>query len=69
MSIVGSKAHKELMLNCYYVLQIQIKYLIIISHPGSGSDPTIASVRQVTALVSLYIGRLVTCGIDFSFTP
>ena len=38
-------------------------------HPGSGSDRTIASVRQVTALVMLYIGRLVTCGIDYSFTP
>ena len=33
------------------------------SHPGSGSDRTIVSVRQVTALAMLYIGRLVTCGI------
>ena len=39
------------------------------SHPGSGSDQTIASVRQVTALAMLYIGRLDTCGIDYSFTP
>ena len=39
------------------------------SHPGSGSDRTIASVRQVAALVMLYIGWLVTCGIDYSFTP
>ena len=39
------------------------------SHPGSESDRTIASVRQVTALAMLYIGRLVTCGIDYSFTP
>ena len=39
------------------------------SHPGSGSDRTIASVRQVMALVMLYIGRLVICGIDYSFTP
>ena len=38
-------------------------------HPGSGSDRTIVSVRQVTALVMLYIGRLVTCGIDYPFTP
>ena len=38
------------------------------SHPGSGSDQTIASVRQVTAHAMLYIGRLVTCGIDYSFT-
>ena len=40
-----------------------------VSHPGSGSDRTIASVRQVTALAMLYIGELVTCGIDHSFTP
>ena len=25
--------------------------------------------RQVTALAMLYIGRLVFCGIDYSFTP
>ena len=37
--------------------------------PGSGSDRTIASVRQITALVMLHIGRLVTCDIDYSFTP
>ena len=40
-----------------------------VTHPGSGSDWTIASVRQVTALVMLYIGGLVTCGVDYSFTP
>ena len=40
-----------------------------VSHPGSGSDQTIASVRQVLALAMLYIGRLVTCSIDCSFTP
>ena len=40
-----------------------------VSHPGSGSDRTIASERQETALAMLYIGRLVTCGIDYSFTP
>ena len=39
------------------------------SHPGSGSDRTTASVRQVTAHAMLYIGRLVACGIDYSFTP
>ena len=39
------------------------------THPGSGSDRTTASVRQVTALAMLYIGRLVTCDIDYSFTP
>ena len=39
------------------------------THPGSGSDRTIASERKVTALAVLYIGRLVTCGIDYSFTP
>ena len=39
-----------------------------VSHPGSGSDRTFASARQVTALAMLYIGRLVTCGIDYSFT-
>ena len=39
------------------------------THPGSGSDRTIANERQVTALAMLYIGRLVTCGIDYSFTP
>ena len=33
-------------------------------HPGSGSDRTTASVRQVTALAMLYIGRLVTCDIN-----
>ena len=37
------------------------------SHSGSGSDRTIASVRLVTALAMLYIGRLVTCGIDCQF--
>ena len=36
-------------------------------HPGSGKDRTIASVRQVTAFAMLYIGRSVTCGIDYSF--
>ena len=49
-----------------------IKWRIIyglISHPGSGSDRTIASERQVMALVMLYIGRLVTCSIDYTFTP
>ena len=39
------------------------------SHPGSESDWTIASERQVTTLVMLYIGRLVTCGIGYSITP
>ena len=38
-------------------------------HPGSGSDRTIASVRQVMALAMLYIGRLVTCDIDCSLAP
>ena len=38
------------------------------THPGSGSDRTIADERQVTALAMLYIGRLVTCGINYSFT-
>ena len=38
-------------------------------HPGSGSDRTIASIRQITALVMLYIGQLGTCYIDYSFTP
>ena len=27
------------------------------------------SERQVTALAMLYNGRLVTCGIEYSFTP
>ena len=31
------------------------------SHPGSGSDRTIASERQNTALATLYIGGSVTC--------
>ena len=31
------------------------------SHPGSGSDRTIASERQNTALAALYIGGSVTC--------
>ena len=31
------------------------------SHPGSGSDRTIASERQSTALATLYIGGSVTC--------
>ena len=43
--------------------------LVRATHPGSGSDRTIASVRQVTALAMLYIGRLVTCSIDHLFTP
>ena len=30
-------------------------------HPGSGSDRTIASERQNTALATLYIGGSVTC--------
>ena len=40
-----------------------------LSHPGSGSDQTIANERQGTALAMLYIGWLVTCGINYSFTP
>ena len=39
------------------------------SHLGSGSDRTIVSELQVTALAMLYIGRFVTCGIDYLFTP
>ena len=35
---------------------------------GSGCERTILSELQVTALAMLYIGQLVTCGIDFSFT-
>ena len=31
------------------------------SHPGSGSDRTIASERRSTALAALYIGDSVTC--------
>ena len=31
------------------------------SHPRSGSDRTIASERQSTALATLYIGGSVTC--------
>ena len=31
------------------------------THPGSGSDRKIASVRQSTALATLYIGGSVTC--------
>ena len=46
-----------------------VVFKLMRSHPGSGSDRTFASVRQVTALVIMYIGRLVTCGIDYSFTP
>ena len=55
----------EILLDIGIMLPVHCVY----SHPGSGSDRTIASVRQVTALVMLYIGRLVTCGIDYSFTP
>ena len=32
-----------------------------ITHPGSGSDRTIASEWQNTALAALYIGGSVTC--------
>ena len=46
-----------------------VTFPLVSSHPGSGSDRTIASERPVTALAVLYIGRLVTCGIDYSFTP
>ena len=31
------------------------------THPGSGTDRTIASERQNTALATLYIGGSVTC--------
>ena len=40
---------------CPKVLRICFMYTAL-SHPGSGSDRTIASVQQVTALVMLYIG-------------
>ena len=33
----------------------------LVSHPGSGSDRTIASERHSTALATLYIGGSVTC--------
>ena len=36
-------------------------YIILTTHPGSGSDRTIASERQNTALATLYIGGSVTC--------
>ena len=36
-------------------------YVILTTHPGSGSDWTIASEQQNTALVTLYIGGSVTC--------
>ena len=39
------------------------------AHPGGGSDRTIADERHVSALEMLYIGRLVSCSIDYSFTP
>ena len=39
----------------------QRNYPGLLSHPGSGSDRTIASERQVTALATLYIGGSVTC--------
>ena len=32
-----------------------------LAHPGSGSNRTIASERQSTALATLYIGGSVTC--------
>ena len=35
---------------------------------GSGCERTILSELQVTALAMLYIGQLVICGIDYSFT-
>ena len=35
-------------------------YYNLLIHPGSGSDRTIASEQQLTALTTLYIGRLVT---------
>ena len=40
----------------------------ILPHPGSGSDRTIASERQITVLAMLHFGRLATCRIGFSFT-
>ena len=36
-------------------------YVILTTNPGSGSDCTIASERQNTALAMLYIGGSVTC--------
>ena len=36
-------------------------YIILTTHPGSGSDRTIASEQQNTALATLYIGGSVTC--------
>ena len=39
----------------------QISHHVKNSHPGSGSERTIASERQNTALAALYIGGSVTC--------
>ena len=66
-SRLGQILHARLRMRCS-ALHADL-YRKTFPHPESGSDRTIASVRQVTALVMLYIGRLVTCGIDYSFTP
>ena len=42
-------------------IQEREEYLWHSPHPGSGSDRTIASERQNTALATLYIGGSVTC--------
>ena len=60
-SLLGDTTYLGLVVSDFFMF-------FLYTHPGSGSDRTIASVRQVTALAMLYIGRLVTCGIDYSFT-
>ena len=42
--------------------------IISVSPTGSGSGLTIAIDRQIMSF-AMYIGWLVTCGIDYSFTP
>ena len=44
-------------------------FSVFISPRGSVSDRTVAIEWQVTVLAMLYIGRSVTCGIHYSFTP
>ena len=62
------KKKQEKLLRMQAVKNVVITLCMLGTHPRSGSDRTIASVRQATALAMLYIGRLVTCGIDYSFT-
>ena len=62
-----SPLHTTVMLTVFFAATSGL--VVPLTHPGSGMDRTFASERQLTALAMLYIGRLITCGIDYLFTP